>query len=60
MLKEGNFRVLQSCYSKGGNPYLTGVSPVIPPPELPAHLGRPVGPSGPTGSRMLRCTSGNQ
>ena len=34
VLKEGNFLVLQICYSKGGNPYLTGVAPVIPPPEL--------------------------
>ncbi|MEW9583789.1 hypothetical protein [Paraburkholderia sp. DGU8] len=26
--------MLQICYSKGSNPYLTGVAPVIPPPEL--------------------------
>jgi hypothetical protein len=28
------FRVLQICYSNGTNPYLTGLAPVIPPPEL--------------------------
>lgn len=34
MLREGEFRVLQICYSNGSNPYLTGLAPVIPPPEL--------------------------
>ena len=26
--------MLQICYSNGSNPYLTGLAPVIPPPEL--------------------------
>jgi hypothetical protein len=30
----GEFCVLQICYSSGSNPYLTGLAPVIPPPEL--------------------------
>lgn len=34
MLKEGKFRALQICYSKGKKPYLTGLAPVIPSPEL--------------------------
>jgi len=39
MLQVGKFCVLQICYSNGGNPYLTGLAPVIPPPELGGGKG---------------------
>lgn len=32
--KMGKFCALHICYSNGSNPYLTGLAPVIPPPEL--------------------------